>query len=69
MSEKIYFVQVEDADAQQLEQVVDSLGGFLNDPDATAIAVPETIKPLNRDEAKQYLQEMADALDMEVSSS
>lgn len=67
MSEKIYFVQVEDASPHELEQVVDSLGGFLNDPEATAIAVPDTIKPLNRDEARQYLEEMADAFDMEVT--
>jgi hypothetical protein len=67
MSEKIYFVQVEDANPDEMEQVVDSLGGFLNSPDADAIAVPKTIKPLNLDEAREYLEGMADALDMEVS--
>jgi len=68
VSEKVYFVQVgDDVRPSDMEQVADSLGGFLNNPDANALVVPETIKPLDRDEAREYLEAMADALDMEVS--
>lgn len=69
MSEKIYFVQVDSTDKQDFEQIVNSLGGFLDSDSTKVIAFPKEIKPLNEDEAKQYLKEMADTLDMEVSSS
>lgn len=68
-SQDIYFVQVSDADAAEMKQIADSLTGFLQDPDAEALVVPENVKPLNRDEAKQYLEEMANALDMEVNEA
>jgi len=66
MREKIYFVQVEDATSGELEQIRNSLTGFLNSDNANAIVVPERVKPLDKDEARDYLEDMADALDMEV---
>lgn len=64
--QKIYFVQVEGGTPDNMQQVVDSLGGFLDTEDAEAIAVPELVEPLSRDEVKQYLEGLADAVDMEV---
>lgn len=65
--EKVYFVQVSDADADELRQISESLGGFLRSPDARAIVVPENVKPLDADEAREYLEGMADALGAEVT--
>lgn len=63
----IYFVQVEGSDMHDIQKAANSLSGFMDDPDATTVLVPETVKPLNREEAMEYLESMANALDMELS--
>jgi transcriptional/translational regulatory protein YebC/TACO1 len=60
----IYFVQV-DGDAAEAKRVADSLGDFLKRDDAEVLVVPETVEPLDRDEAIQYLESMVDALNVD----
>ena len=62
----IYFIQVDSSDPAIAEQVADSFSGFIDNPSAKTMIVPETIDPLDRDEAVQYLEEMATALDKAV---
>jgi hypothetical protein len=57
----IYFVQV-DGDAAEAQRISDNLSDFLGTSDAQIIVVPETVEPLDRDEAIQYLESMAEAL-------
>lgn len=66
MSQDIYFIQVEDADAHELQQVATSLTGFMDDPNATTVLVSDKVKPLDRDEAIEYLESMADACGMKL---
>lgn len=66
--EKLYIVQVDSTmKSSDMKKIADSLGGFLREPDATAMVVPETVEPLNKDEAEQYLEEMANALGKTVT--
>lgn len=58
----VYFIQVDSDDPRIAEQVADSFSGFIDNPSAQTIIVPKDIKPLDRDEAVQYLEGMADAL-------
>ena len=64
----IYFIQVKGG-AQK--EMAESLLKKSNETDMASddnlIIVPEEIEPLNRQEAIKYLEEMAAALDMEVS--
>lgn len=66
MSQDIYFIQVEDADAHELQQAATSLTGFMDDPNATTVLVSDKVKPLDRDEAIEYLESMADACGMKL---
>jgi hypothetical protein len=66
MSQDIYFLQVSGCDAEMMEKIVSTIGGEINTDESKIIAVPEKVEPLNRDEAMQYLEEVADALDATV---
>lgn len=63
----VYFIQIRGGDREILEQMSEQAGEWQIDDNI--IIVPEEVEPLNRQQAKQYLEEMADALDMEVSES
>ena len=64
----IYFLQVKGGAQKEL---VESLLKKAKETDVASddnlIIVPEEIEPLNRQEAIEYLEQMAAALDMEVS--
>jgi len=63
MSDVMYLVQVEGADDELLEDVADGLGTHTDD---NIVVAGKAIQPLGRDEVKEWLQQFADALDMEL---
>jgi len=63
MTDLIHLVQVEGGDEQVLDNVATELGTQTDD---NIIVTNKTIQPLERDEVKEWLQQFADALDMEL---
>lgn len=63
MSDIIHLVQVEGGDDRVLDEVADTLGTQTDD---NIVVTNKTIQPLERDEVKEWLQQFADCLDMEL---
>jgi hypothetical protein len=59
----IHIITVEGADRDVLEEMAES---FEPETDDNIIVTSEYVEPLNRDEVKDYLQQFADTLDMEL---
>lgn len=62
----IYFIQVKGADPYDMNQIADRADNQI-ETDDNIVFVTDTISPMSREEAKAYLEDMADSLDMEVS--
>lgn len=63
----VYFLKVVgDGQKELAEKMVEKAEEDETVSDDNLIIVPEEVEPLNRDEAIQYLEEMANALDMVV---
>lgn len=63
----VYFLQVAAGCQKELaEKLIEKAEESETVSDDNLIIVPEEVEPLNRDEAMQYLEEMADALNMTV---
>lgn len=63
MSDVIHFVQVEGGDQKVMGDVAEELGTQTDD---NIVITNKTIEPIERDEVKEWLQQFADALDMEL---
>lgn len=63
MSDIIHLVKVEGADEKLLDDVSATLGAETDD---NIIVTNEFIDPLSREDAKYFLEQFADALDMEL---
>jgi len=63
----LYFLQVRGGAQEELaEKLIEKTEEMETVSDDNIVIVPEEIEPLNREEAMQYLEEMADALGMAV---
>lgn len=66
----LYFLQVRGGAQEELaEKLIEKTEDMETVSDDNIVIVPEEIEPLNRDEAMQYLEEMAEALDMVVEDA
>lgn len=66
MSDTIHFVQVEGASDEILDEVNRKMELVTDD---NIVVTDETIQPAGRDDVKEWLQELATALDMELVDS
>lgn len=66
MNDTIHFVQVEGADDEILTQVNRKMEMVTDD---NIVVTDETIEPVSREDVKEWLQELATALDMELADS
>lgn len=66
MSDTIHFVQVEGADDEILDEVNRQMRLVTDD---NIVVTDETIEPVSRDDVKEWLQELATALDMKLVDS
>lgn len=63
----LYFLKVTGGSHKELaEKLVEKVEETETVSDDNIIIVPEEVEPLNRDEAMEYLEEMANALGMAV---
>lgn len=63
MSDPIYFVQIEGADERTMEEVADKLGDV---SDNNIVVTGKEIEPVEREDVRRWLEQFADALDMEL---
>lgn len=63
MSDIIHFIQVDGADDRTLDLISEKCSTTTDD---NIIVTDETIEPIDRDEVKDWLQQLADALDMKL---
>jgi hypothetical protein len=63
----VYFIRIENGNTDVMETLAEKARTRSKvASENNIVIVPETVEPLDRDEARTYLEEMADALGMVV---